>query len=117
LVFGGPDFSKKRAIEFDPTRPKEELDKILTFNGLFPEVFEKRAPRGCIGVHLVMSLSEKLIDAILPHPVLSNFSQVKDTSQEVLNSFIFIHILFHYSYLLIINKYIYSKFLIIPSLS
>lgn len=38
LVFGGPDFSVARANEFDPTRPQEELDKILTFNGLFPEV-------------------------------------------------------------------------------
>jgi hypothetical protein len=73
-VFGGPDSSVTRANEFDPTRPQDELDKILTFNGLFPEVDARKAPRGCLGVHLVMNLAAQYIGAILPDPFKANFS-------------------------------------------
>lgn len=79
LVFGGPDFSVTRANEFDPTRPQAELDQILTFNGLFPEVDARRAPRGCLGVHLVMNLAAQYIGAILPDPLKANFSDAPAT--------------------------------------
>ena len=51
-VFGGPTRSVERAREFDPSRDKEELDKILSWNGVHGKLGSPMAPRGCLGHHL-----------------------------------------------------------------
>lgn len=54
------------ARRFDPTRPQEQLDQILTFNGLEWAVGNRTAPRGCLGHDLALDLSLKIINAFLP---------------------------------------------------
>lgn len=65
-VFGGDQRSAVRAREFDPARSSEELDKILSFNGLEGFVRAGKAPRGCVGHNLALRLAEDIVEAFLP---------------------------------------------------
>ncbi len=56
----------KYAKQFDPTRPKEQLDKVLTWNGVEIDVAAKKAPRGCLGHDVAFDLAKKIVDHFLP---------------------------------------------------
>lgn len=63
-VFGGPSRSRIRARQFDPTRPKSELAKVLSWNALNGEM--EVAPRGCPGHRLSQQVARDVIDAYTP---------------------------------------------------
>ena len=62
--FGGKSKSRSYADEFDPTR--ENLDKILSWNGVESEVAKGNAPRGCPGHDLSQNLAKEVVGHILP---------------------------------------------------
>lgn len=65
IVFGGPKKSRAYADTFDHTR--ENLDLILSWNGVFKDVgLEKSAPRGCPGVDLSRAVAREVIELVLP---------------------------------------------------
>lgn len=71
-VFGGPEKSIAYAYKFDPTR--ENLNKIMTWNGDLEDIergwappgTEGHAPRHCPGAIVAIQLCEKLVDFFLP---------------------------------------------------
>jgi energy-coupling factor transporter transmembrane protein EcfT len=65
-VFGGRANSKVVANSFNPNRPQEELNKILSWNGVHEQVMTGEAPRGCIGYHVSFDVATKIITKFLP---------------------------------------------------
>jgi len=65
-IFGGPAHSEAVALRFNPSRPKEELEQILSWNGIHADVVKGKAPRGCIGYHAAFDIATKVIDRFLP---------------------------------------------------
>ena len=65
-VFGGRANSKAVANSFNPNRPDEELNKILSWNGVHEQVMTGEAPRGCIGYHVSFDVATKIISKFLP---------------------------------------------------
>jgi hypothetical protein len=65
-VFGGEGFSKDAARQFNPARQKNQLGKMLSWNGLQPDVKAGTAPRGCPGFHLSFDVARKIIHEALP---------------------------------------------------
>jgi hypothetical protein len=72
-VFGGPDNSAEYALKFDPTR--ENLNKIMTWNGLLDDIengyapvpgTKGHAPRACPGAIFAIQIVEKVVDYFLP---------------------------------------------------
>merc|ERR1711918_227463 len=74
-VFGGASQSVEYAFKFDPTR--ENLDKIMTWNGLLDDIERGWAPvpgtkgyppRACPGAIFAIQMVEKVVDYFLPGP-------------------------------------------------
>eukprot|EP00756_Hemistasia_phaeocysticola_P047466 Hpha_TRINITY_DN2169_c0_g1::TRINITY_DN2169_c0_g1_i1::g.42367::m.42367 len=71
-VFGGRAKSEAYAYQFDPTR--ENLDQIMTWNGLLQDIENGHAPpgtpghapRACPGAIFALQLCEKVVDYFLP---------------------------------------------------
>eukprot|EP00466_Bigelowiella_natans_P019697 jgi/Bigna1/82246/fgenesh1_pg.89_\ len=63
-VFGGKYRSKKYAETFDPSR--ENLDKIVSWNGVEMSVQSREGPRWCLGHDLSLDVATKILDYILP---------------------------------------------------
>eukprot|EP01065_Artemidia_motanka_P032855 TRINITY_DN39828_c0_g1_i1.p1 TRINITY_DN39828_c0_g1~~TRINITY_DN39828_c0_g1_i1.p1 ORF type:complete len:483 (+),score=127.10 TRINITY_DN39828_c0_g1_i1:212-1450(+) len=71
-VFGGKSQSEAYALEFDPTR--ENLDKIMTWNGLLNDIeaghappgTPGHAPRACPGAIFALQMCERVVDYFLP---------------------------------------------------
>eukprot|EP01062_Namystynia_karyoxenos_P039239 TRINITY_DN28546_c0_g1_i1.p1 TRINITY_DN28546_c0_g1~~TRINITY_DN28546_c0_g1_i1.p1 ORF type:complete len:468 (+),score=150.67 TRINITY_DN28546_c0_g1_i1:86-1489(+) len=71
-VFGGAEKSEGYALAFDPTR--ENLDKIMTWNGLLQDIeaghappgTPGHAPRACPGAIFALQMAEKVVDYFLP---------------------------------------------------
>lgn len=80
-VFGGEEQSRLRAKKFDPTRPKEELDKILTFNGVEAQVVARVSPRGCLGHDVALRMVQETVNAFLPSAHHVFLSQLEDKPQ------------------------------------
>jgi len=66
-VFGGSGKTVQRALEFDPLgRSEQELNQILSWNGVHEQVTKGTAPRGCLGYHVSFDIATKIISRFLP---------------------------------------------------
>lgn len=74
-VFGGPNKDEEYAFKFDPSR--ENLDKIMTWNGLLDDIengwapvpgTKGHSPRACPGAIFAIQMVEKVVDHFLPNP-------------------------------------------------
>ena len=63
-IFGGKSQDRSYADKFDPTR--ENLDRILSWNGVESEVAKHNAPRGCPGHDLSQALTKDVVSHVLP---------------------------------------------------
>ena len=63
-VFGGKSQDQSYADKFDPTR--ENLDLVLSWNGVESEVAKHNAPRGCPGHDLSQALTKQIVGHVLP---------------------------------------------------
>eukprot|EP00938_MAST-03A_sp_MAST-3A-sp1_P003683 g3683.t1 len=63
-IFGGKSQDRSYADKFDPTR--ENLDRILSWNGVESEVAKHNAPRGCPGHDLSQALTKDVVGHVLP---------------------------------------------------
>ena len=43
------------------SRPEEELNKILSWNGVHAKLGTGQAPRGCLGYHLSIDIAKKVV--------------------------------------------------------
>lgn len=62
-IFGGPDRDRAYADSFDPSR--ENLNQVLSWNGVEIDVTNGVAPRGCPGHDLSQHIAEGVIRAVL----------------------------------------------------
>ena len=62
-IFGGK--SQDRSVQTSSI-PRENLDRILSWNGVESEVAKHNAPRGCPGHDLSQALTKDVVSHVLP---------------------------------------------------
>lgn len=69
-IWGGRYHSEKKALIFDPSR--ENLDRVMSWNGPVSHVKFGSAPRGCPAYNLSLSIAESMVDFFKRQPVLKS---------------------------------------------